>query len=426
MVNRQETAYSVRRRLGWKLMASAAIMIAAAGCTRTSKKDSPQQRLAAMNYSKQAERPPLQPNHPLHIATTHWARKHQKNPADAAAALNYARNLKALGSKDKAVEVLARAYQLNPGHGEIASEYGRLALDLGRVQMAEQLLNRAMSGRGQSDWRVLSAMGTVNAKRGDHKQAQSYYLAALRQKPDATSVYNNLALSYALDGKAGDAENLLKKAVEKGHNTRVVRQNLALVLGLQSKFDEAQKVAQADLDGNRIDSNVTFLRKMVKNTQVAQAKPRASSERKADATVTASLPAANSAARPPQAQAAAAAHRTRARVAAAPMAAAREAAPSARPAAPQSTPLPARKPEAPVSTAKAVPVAPDAKTAEPLPWRKAAPARPAPARVAVLQPAKAEAPTNIAPQVNANWNVTVSAPAAPAPRAANWNPFSAN
>ena len=57
------------------------------------------------------------------------------------------------------------------------------------------------------------------------------------------SVTNNLALAYALDGKADKAEELLRKAVASGHEDKRVRQNLALVLGLQGKFDEARQVA---------------------------------------------------------------------------------------------------------------------------------------------------------------------------------------
>ncbi|MDA7949020.1 MAG: hypothetical protein MPJ78_16270 [Hyphomicrobiaceae bacterium] len=271
MVKWEGAAASARRRLVWQLMASTAMIVIAAGCTKTSKKNSPKKSVASINYNKQAERPPLKPNNPLHIATAHWARKHQKNPSDPKAAINYARNLKTIGAKDKAMEALARTYQLNPGHGALASEYGRLALDVGKTQMAEQLLNQAMRSKGNADWRVLSALGTLNAKRGDHKKAQHYYHAALRQQPGATSLYNNLALSYALDGRAGDAENLLKRAVAQGHNTPRVRQNLALVLGLQRKFDEAQKVAKTDLANDKVENNVAYMRSMVKKTQVAKA-----------------------------------------------------------------------------------------------------------------------------------------------------------
>ena len=271
MVKWEGAANSACRKLVWNLLASTAIICIAAGCTKTSKKNDPKKSVASINYTKQAARPKLKPNHPLHIATTHWARKHQKNPSDPKAAINYARNLKALGAKDKAMAALARTYDLNRGHGPLASEYGRLALDLGKTQLAEQLLTQAMHSKGSADWRVLSALGTLNAKRGDHKKAQSYYHAALRQQPGATSLYNNLALSYALDGRAGDAEDLLKRAVAQGHNTRRVRQNLALVLGLQRKFEEAQKIAKTDLENDKVENNVAYMRSMVKKTTVAKA-----------------------------------------------------------------------------------------------------------------------------------------------------------
>lgn len=382
MVNRQGSAHSVCNRLGWKLMAGVAIIALASGCTRTSKKDAPQKRLAAIDYSQQNRRAALQPNNPMHIATSQWARKHQKKPADVPAALNYARSLKALGAKDRALEVLARTHQLQPKNTELASEYGRLALDLGKVQLADQLLNRAMRGKGSPDWRLLSAMGTVQAKRGNHKKAQSYYVAALKQQPGATSVYNNLALSYALDGKAGDAENLLKQAVNKGHNTQVVRQNLALVLGLQSKFGEAEKIAKADLDNNRIDNNVSYLRKMVKTTKVAKAKPKKATQTakaKVDTTTTASLPKSKPVAPTRLAPAAV-------------------------------TPAPKRKAPAPSVVAKAITKTltkeQKAEMARPLPWSKAPKKKAAKTTVAALQPPPQKAPTAT------SWSVTVNEPAA--------------
>ncbi len=422
MVKSQGATRSVRRGLAMKLMAGAAILVLAAGCTRTSKKDSMQKRLASFDYSKRAQRPALKPNHPLHIAATKWARVHQKKPADPIAAVNYARTLKALGSKDKAMEVLARTYQINPGNGKLASEYGRLALDMGRVQLAEQLLSRAQRAKGQTDWKVLSALGTLNAKRSEHKKAQTYYLAALRQKPDATSVFNNLALSYALDGRVGDAENLLKRAVAKGHNTRKVRQNLALVLGLQSKFGEAQQMAQTDLNGDKVDNNVSFMRDMVKPTKVANAKSTKSKTKgkapaKADPVTTAALP---------KKQKIAATVKT-----------------------PASVPLPLRKPVAPVKMAATTPVqtksvrktpkparqvpvntspasrvtvaatpksapvktkakAKAVKRAPILPWNKKPAATRKTVQTAKLSNNPASVPTNILPHTSTNWSMAVT------------------
>ncbi len=300
MVKLQGEVCATHRKLCWKLMTVMAIASLAAGCANIGKKHTLTSQLSSINYARQAQRPPLKPTHPLYLATTHWAGKHQKNPQDPTAALSYARNLKALGSREKALDVLARTYQLNPGHTELASEYGRMALSLGKVQLAEQLLNEASKDKRREDWKLLSALGTVNAKRGDHKKAQSYYLAALRKKPGATSVYNNLALSYALDGRAGDAETLLKKAISKGHNTPRVRQNLALVLGLQTKFGEATQMARADLSSDKAASDADYLKNMVKRTKIAIAsKSTGKAKPKIDFTTTAALPAVKKTTRKP-------------------------------------------------------------------------------------------------------------------------------
>jgi Flp pilus assembly protein TadD len=42
-----------------------------------------------------------------------------------------------------------------------------------------------------------------------------------------------------------------------------VRQNLALVVGLQGRFDEAEKIASADLPESEAAANITYLREML-------------------------------------------------------------------------------------------------------------------------------------------------------------------
>ncbi len=174
-------------------------------------------------------------------ATAQWASAYAKSPQDPRMALGYARALKAIGSRDQALEVLKVSYQTNP-NGEVAAELGRLALDMGRLDIAKATLQVA-EAQGVRDWKTLSAQGTLRAKQGNHAEAQQYYLAALQLQPDAVSVINNLALSYALDNKVDRAEELLRKAVETGHEDKRVRQNLALVLGLEGKYTEARQFA---------------------------------------------------------------------------------------------------------------------------------------------------------------------------------------
>ncbi len=210
-------------------------------------------------------------------ATQQWAAAYAKNPQDPRNAIGYARTLKALGSSDRALEILKTAFQANVTNGDIAGELGRLALELNHLEIAKPALDVA-NQQGTRDWRTLSALGTLRAKEGRHDQAQQYYLAALETKPDALSVINNLALSYMLDGKPQMAEELLRKAVSSGHDEKRIRQNLALALGLQSKFIEARQYASADMSDADVKANMAYLRNMVSNSkQLAAAKPEARS-----------------------------------------------------------------------------------------------------------------------------------------------------
>jgi len=195
-------------------------------------------------------------------ATAQWGAAYAKKPQDPKLALGYARALRATGSKDRAMQVLQAAFQANQVNGELAAEFGRLALDMGRIDIAKYTLQVA-EAQGISDWKTLSAIGTLHAKAGEHSEAQRYFLAALKAQPDAISVTNNLALSYALDGKADKAEHLLRTAVASGSGDKRVRQNLALVLGVQGKLGEARKIASADLPEADAKANMAYLKSML-------------------------------------------------------------------------------------------------------------------------------------------------------------------
>ena len=58
---------------------------------------------------------------------------------------------------------------------------------------------------------------------------------------------NNYALSEALRGRLGRAESLLRKAAGQSDADTQVRQNLGLIVGLQGKFSEAERIAMGDL-----------------------------------------------------------------------------------------------------------------------------------------------------------------------------------
>ena len=93
----------------------------------------------------------------------------------------------------------------------------------------------------QPDWRILSAQGAVLDQLGRHDEAQRYYASALKIKPDDPGVLSNLGLSYALAKDLKKAEETLRRAASLGGNDPRVRQNLALVVGLEGRLRRSRE-----------------------------------------------------------------------------------------------------------------------------------------------------------------------------------------
>jgi Flp pilus assembly protein TadD len=196
----------------------------------------------------------------LEKATAYWSKEFSNNPRNVDAAVNYAKNLKAMGEKDRALAVLQQAAIYNSDHKGLASEYGRSALEADQPQLAEKLLARA-SDPLNPDWKVLSAHGAAMAKQGRHRDAIPLFERALAISPDNPSVMNNLGMAQVMNGDAAKAEATLRRAVELPGAAPRVRQNLALVLGVQGKFDEAKQVAGNDMPPEKVAASIAYLRR---------------------------------------------------------------------------------------------------------------------------------------------------------------------
>jgi Flp pilus assembly protein TadD len=252
------------------LLVVAAIGMLAGGCS--SQMGSAQALLDAAKAPNLAEatNPPTPDGRSeLQKATEYWGKAYAKDPKDAKAAINFAKNLKALGEKQQALAVLQQVSMFHGTNRALNAEYGRLALEFDQVSLAQKLLEQA-DDPANPDWRVISARGTVLAKQGVYRDAITYYQRALTLAPNEASILNNLALAHAMLGEADKAEPLLKRAAAAGGNNEArVSQNLALVLGLQGKYDEAKVAAGRDLSADKAAANVDYVRSIVN----AEAKP---------------------------------------------------------------------------------------------------------------------------------------------------------
>ena len=191
-----------------------------------------------------------------------WGARYREKPNDADVAMGYARALRATDQRAQAVAVLEQAAIRNPHNMPLLGAYGRALAEAGDYNQALDVLSRAHTP-DNPDWRILNAQGAVLDQLGRHAEAQQHYSAALKIVPDDPSVLSNLGLSYALTKDLRRAETTLRQAVMRPDAAPKVRQNLALVVGLQGRFAEAEKIARADLPPDEAAANVTYLRQML-------------------------------------------------------------------------------------------------------------------------------------------------------------------
>jgi Flp pilus assembly protein TadD len=190
------------------------------------------------------------------------AERYRADPKNVEAALAYGQALRASGQRSQAAAMLEQASIAHPGDKILLAAYGRALVDNGNFQSALDVLGRAHSPENP-DWRILSVQGTALDQLGRHDEARRYYLGALKIAPDEPMVLSNLGLSYMLSKNLPKAEEALRQAYSSGKADARVRQNLALVIGLQGRFAEAEQIVRADLPPDEAAANVAYLKQMV-------------------------------------------------------------------------------------------------------------------------------------------------------------------
>lgn len=201
-----------------------------------------------------------------------WGERYNKDQKDPEAGIRYAQALRATGQRAQAVAVLEQSSFSNPSNSAVLGAYGRALADSGKFAQALDILSRAHTP-DRPDWRILSVQGVVLDQMGRHPEARRHYIAALKIVPDEPSVMSNLGLSYALSKNLSEAEDTLRRANTASNREPRVRQNLALVVGLQGRFQEAQQIAQADLSPEEAAANLHYLKQMLAEEKNNKGKP---------------------------------------------------------------------------------------------------------------------------------------------------------
>jgi Flp pilus assembly protein TadD len=201
-------------------------------------------------------------HHDMITQAKFWGDQFDLSPSDLEAATEFATALRAIGSAERAVDVATQALALHPGNVELSKILAKAHMETGRPERATSALYNAQPT--SDDWTLYSLYGVALDQMGSHDKAQLRYVKALEISPNNQVVLANYALSLALQGTPEKAEEKLKSAIANNEFVDPrVRQNLALVLGIQGKFDEATEVASTDLPPSLVEANANYYKKLL-------------------------------------------------------------------------------------------------------------------------------------------------------------------
>ena len=185
-----------------------------------------------------------------------------KNPKDRSTGLNYANVLRMNGRNEQALAVMQQVAINFPNDREVLAAYGKAQAAAGQLEQALNTIGRAQTP-DRPDWRLKSAEGAILDQLGRSGEARQRYREALDINQNEPSVLSNLGMSYVLTGDLRTAETYLRQASQQPGADSRVRQNLALAVGLQGRFDEAEKIASQELPPDQAQANVAYLRSML-------------------------------------------------------------------------------------------------------------------------------------------------------------------
>jgi len=190
------------------------------------------------------------------------AAQYQRNPKDRTTALYYAQALRANDQADQASAVLENAIALYPNDPALQLAYAKALAAGGKLDQALNMVEQAIDPTAP-DWNALLVKGAILDQDGQNDAARQSYMAALKIAPNQPSLHANLGLSYAMTNELDKAEKELRVAVSLPGATSQVRQNLALIIGLQGRFDEAQRLFSAELPPEKVASNMDYIRALL-------------------------------------------------------------------------------------------------------------------------------------------------------------------
>ena len=190
------------------------------------------------------------------------AARYKSNPRDKQTIIYYAAALRAAGQPAQAVSVIEAGMGAIGNDNDLSVNYAKALSAAGRYDQALTVITNAIQPDAP-DWNALLVKGAILDQTGQNAQARAVYGQAMLVAPNEPSLEANIGLSFAMTNDLTQAEAHLKKAVSMGGATSKIRQNLALVIGLEGRFDEARTLFAADLTPDQVEANMAYIRALL-------------------------------------------------------------------------------------------------------------------------------------------------------------------
>jgi Flp pilus assembly protein TadD len=188
--------------------------------------------------------------------------RYKAHPKDKVTIIRYAAALRAAGQAEQAVSVLEAGQAIYKRDLDIKIAYAKALTAAGRFSQALNVADDSIDP-ASPDWNALLVKGAILDQNGRSEEARALYTQALLLAPGEASLEANLGLSYAMTNELDKAEDHLRRAVGMRGATSQIRQNLALVIGLQGRFAECQAMFARELPPDQVEANMAYIRALL-------------------------------------------------------------------------------------------------------------------------------------------------------------------
>jgi Flp pilus assembly protein TadD len=187
-----------------------------------------------------------------------WASQVNIDAKDAEAGTKLAMALRQIGRYQEAWDAAQEVLRHHPNDVEALLESARVAVSDNQGFFAIDPAKRAMT-LAPKDWRAPSLLAVGYDQAEQPQAALKAHQTAMALAPGNPLVLSNAAMFYAAQGDKSSAEAMLRKAAAMPTAGLQVRQNLALVLGLEGKMAEAEQLERQVLPPAMVANNLAYL-----------------------------------------------------------------------------------------------------------------------------------------------------------------------